>query len=62
MAAHFMPKLSGEACARVAQKQVWMREKTTFVKMEICEPMKGAEMATAAMTATILGTKVRVIS
>ena len=33
-----------------------------FVKIEICEPMKGAEIATAANTARIFGTNVRVMN
>ena len=39
-----------------------MRWKMTLLKPEICDATKGAEKATATRIATILGTKVRVIS
>src|ERR1044072_8002467 len=55
-------ELNGEACAKVAQKPDWMREKTRLVKIEICEPTKGAVTPTVISTATIFGTKVSVAS
>jgi hypothetical protein len=46
----------------VNQKPDSMRWNTMSVKVEICAPTKGAETATVTRMATILGTKVRVIS
>ena len=50
------------AVRAAGQKPVSMRWKTTLVKVDICAPTKGAETATVIRMATILGTKVRVIS
>lgn len=58
-----IPTFSREpAKMATGQKPLWTREKIIVVKIDICEPMKGAEMATAAKTARIFGTNVRVIS
>src|SRR5438445_7536488 len=52
----------GAAPAAVDQKPCWMRSKMTLVKAEIWLPMNGPVSATTSMMATILGTKVSVIS
>src|SRR5687767_5465708 len=61
--------IAAETCARGflgaitnGQKPLSTREKIMLVKIPICEPMNGADMATAAKTANIFGTKVSVIS